>query len=204
MNHQIHESLLPLATPVKALKGLAGNPRSGDVAAVARSYEQFGQRKPIVARRNGEIVAGNHQWQAAKRLKWTHLAVVFVDDDDQTAAAYAVADNRLSELGSVNEDAVAALLADISDSSLLAATGYDDSDLQRLLDSTDPFRHDDLPDGTIPAEPSAPAASGSVNISIGKRTLRVSPAEADALLARLDAYTAAKGTPVGFLLDLCG
>ena len=61
---------------------------STSIEAVARSYEAFGQRKPIVARRlrrerngfpTGEVIAGNHQLQAAKSLGWTHIAVVFTD-----------------------------------------------------------------------------------------------------------------------------
>jgi hypothetical protein len=99
--------LRPLAVPLVHLEGLPGNPRKGDVQAIARSYAVFGQRKPVVARRQGErdgkptgiVLAGNHQLQAAQELGWDELAVVWVDDDELTAKAFALADNRTGELG---------------------------------------------------------------------------------------------------------
>lgn len=131
----IAEDLRSLAFPVANLKLLPGNPRRGDVDAVARSYDRFGQRKPIVARRSDmTVIAGNHQLQAAQRLGWTHVAVVWTDDDDLTAKAYALADNRTADLGSYDEDALGALLTLVSvDEALLASTGYDEKFLSDLL-----------------------------------------------------------------------
>ena len=127
---QIAPDLQPLAVPIDDLKPLPGNPRRGDVEAVMRSYEKFGQRKPIVARRDGTIIAGNHQLEAARRLGWTEIAIVRVDDDDQTAKAYALADNRVGELGGYDDGALLSLLEDLGDTGdLLLATGFD-------LDST--------------------------------------------------------------------
>ena len=131
----IADSLLPLAHPVAQLNTLPGNPRRGDIDAVARSYEQFGQRKPIVAKRDGTVIAGNHQLQAARQLGWEKIAVVFVDDDDQTAKAFALADNRISDLGTYDDDLLAAMLKDVAtDENLLEATGYSATDVQFLLD----------------------------------------------------------------------
>ena len=61
---KISEDLIPLARPVDQFAQLPGNPRRGDVAAVARSLASFGQRKPIVALRDGVVLAGNHTLQA--------------------------------------------------------------------------------------------------------------------------------------------
>lgn len=66
---KITRDLGRLTFPVDRLTPLPGNPRHGDVDAVARSYATFGQRKPIVARREGEggiVIAGNHQLAAAR------------------------------------------------------------------------------------------------------------------------------------------
>jgi len=110
----IIESLRSLATPIENLKALPGNPRKGDVDAVAKSLERFGQRKPIVARKDdGTIIAGNHTWQAAKKLGWSEIAVAFVGDDDVTAKAYALADNRTVELGSYDEQALIDLIEEV-------------------------------------------------------------------------------------------
>ena len=137
--------LLPLAVRLERLHCLPGNPRRGDVDAIARSLERFGQHRPVVARRTGtddagnptgEVIAGNHTLLAAHRLGWEELAVVWVDDDDATAAGRALADNRTAELGSYDDAALADLLATVADDAdLLAATSYDPGDLEALLES---------------------------------------------------------------------
>ena len=43
----IADQLTPLAVPIDSLTPLPDNPRRGDVAAVAKSLERFGQRKPL-------------------------------------------------------------------------------------------------------------------------------------------------------------
>src|SRR5262245_36114690 len=105
----IVDALRALSTPVADLHLLPRNPRRGDVAAVARSLDLFGQRKPIVAKRDGTVIAGNHTLQAAITLGWSEVAVVFTDDDDATAKAFALADNRTAELGTYDEEELADL-----------------------------------------------------------------------------------------------
>jgi site-specific DNA-methyltransferase (adenine-specific) len=131
----ISEDLLNLATPVKNLKLLEGNPRKGDVAAVAKSLDTFGQRKPIVALRDGTVIAGNHTLQAAVSLGWDEIAVVYTDDDPVTAKAYALADNRTAELGGYDDEALAALMSEVAeaDLELFAATAWTIDDLESLL-----------------------------------------------------------------------
>lgn len=110
----IIESLRALAVPIDTLKGLPNNPRLGDVETVAASLTRFGQRKPIVVRKDdGTIIAGNHTWQAAKKLGWTEIAVAYVGDDDVTAKAFALADNRTAELGSYDEQALLDLIEEV-------------------------------------------------------------------------------------------
>jgi hypothetical protein len=144
--HHIAEPLVGLASPVENLTELPGNPRRGDVDAIARSLRVFGQRKPVTARKTGTdehgnpvgyVSAGNHTLLAARdKLEWSHVAVVWIDEDETTANAWAVADNRLSEIGHNDNDALAAMLEDITaDPDLFAATGYDDADLANLLDT---------------------------------------------------------------------
>jgi hypothetical protein len=122
----IAEDLHSLARPLSDLHLLDRNPRRGDVEAVARSYERFGQRKPIVARRDGTIIAGNHQYQAAQRLGWSHIAVVTVDDNDAEATAFALADNRIAELGDYDNVILGQLIAEVRefDHDLFTATGW--------------------------------------------------------------------------------
>lgn len=126
--------LMPLAVPIGRLHELEGNPRRGDVPAVARSLAEFEQRKPIVARLDGTVIAGNHTLKAARELGWGEVAVVFVDDDDARAKAYALADNRTAELGGYDDEALLALIAEVQegDAALMAATGWSDTDVLAL------------------------------------------------------------------------
>ena len=132
----IQRDLEPLATPIGRLQLMPGNPRRGNVDAVAASLEAFGQRKPVVALRDGTVIAGNHTLQAAARLGWDKIAVVWVDDDDATAKAYSLADNRTAELGGYDDSLLADLIAEVAaaDESLLAATAWTTDDLDELLD----------------------------------------------------------------------
>jgi predicted RecB family endonuclease len=127
---KIVDGLKPLAVKLKDLKQTEHNPRIGDVDAIAKSYEAFGQRKPIVARSgSGEIIAGNHQYLAAKLLGWSEIAVVYVTDDDATATAYAIADNRIAQLGDWNVPELVGSLDSLSPD-LLAATGFSEADIE--------------------------------------------------------------------------
>lgn len=144
MQIEIIPDLLPLAFPVAKLKPLPGNPRRGDVAAVRRSYETFGQRKPIVARRvdggEGIVTAGNHQLLAALEMESETIAVAWTDDDDATAAAFALADNHTADLGSYDEDDLLAMMQAVAaaDGDLFDATAYTDKDIERMLKAMDP------------------------------------------------------------------
>ena len=73
---------------------------------------------------------------------------MWVDDDEATAKAYALADNRTHDLGGYDADALAALVADVAgyeDAVLFASTGYTADDLTLLLAAT-----------ATPAAPPAP------------------------------------------------
>ena len=130
----ISEPLQPLAVDISMLTTLEKNPRRGEVKAIMRSLERFGQRKPIVALPNGTVIAGNHTLMAARELGWDEIAVTFSDDDPQTAKAFALADNRTGDLGTYDEEILAELLVEVSDDpETLLATGYTPDDVEQLL-----------------------------------------------------------------------
>lgn len=152
----IIESLKNLAVAIDSLQGLPGNPRLGDVDAVARSLERFGQRKPIVVRKDdGTIIAGNHTWQAAKKLGWKEIAVAFVGDDDTTAQAYALADNRTAELGSYDEQALKDLIDKVAavDPELVRDSGWNDESVKDLMNKLASQQSKQLNEDVIPEPP---------------------------------------------------
>lgn len=136
--NNIHESLLPLAIDLNLLLPLENNPRVGNVQAIIASYEEFGQIKPIVVRPNGEgmfiVIAGNHQFQAAKKLGWDKIAAVQYDVDDQRAIAFAIADNRTVELGYTEPEILNEMILEINDyyPELLDGLGWDEFELAEL------------------------------------------------------------------------
>lgn len=138
MNHNVDNSLSGLLVDISTLVPLAGNPRKGNVDAIAASYAEFGQVKPVVIRPNDDgtatIIAGNHQVMAAKKLGWTHIAAVPMDADDSRAIAFALADNRTSELGQTDDVLVSELLADVIDdySSLFDDLGWDEFEIAAM------------------------------------------------------------------------
>lgn len=142
----IAEDLQALARPVDSLQLLPGNPRHGDVEAVARSLAAFGQRKPIVVTADGTVTAGNHTLLAARSLGWTEIAAVVVDDDATSARAFALADNRTAELGGYDDTLLAELMRSVrdDDAALYDATGWNDADLDALLARIESeFAHED-------------------------------------------------------------
>jgi len=151
----IAEPLLPLVRPVADLRTLEGNPRRGDVQAVKRSLQRFGQRKPIVARDDGTVIAGNHTLLAARELGWAEIAVVGTDDDEATAKAYALADNRTSALGSFDMGDLAAMAVEVHavDPELLLAASFTEDDLNALLAGKRTGKNDPDDAPEPPAEP---------------------------------------------------
>jgi DNA modification methylase len=72
-----------------------------NIATIRSSLVRFRQRKAIVVnRRTMRLEAGEGTLRAAIGAGATEIVAVFVDDDDATAAAYALADNRTSEIDS--------------------------------------------------------------------------------------------------------
>jgi len=146
----IEPDLRHLAVPIEQLKP---NPRQVNthnersIAAIARSLKRHGQKKNAVANRKGEMVAG---WgtvlAAAERNGWTHLAVVFSDEDDQGLDEYALEDNRTAQLSEFDEEALAKELERLSDiGSEIDDLGWNDDEIKELLKSTEnpPNNEDD-------------------------------------------------------------
>jgi ParB-like chromosome segregation protein Spo0J len=140
MKGKFADGLEKLLTPIEKIQVAKSNPRRGDIDAVARSYKTFGQRKPIVVRKEkggkGTAIAGNHQLQAARKLGWTHIAAIWVEEDEMVSKAFALADNRTHDLGTYDTVALLALLEEVKgEEKLLAATAYTEDDMSDLVAS---------------------------------------------------------------------
>lgn len=147
-----------LTVPIADLKLWPGNPRQGDVGALAESLKRFGQVRPVLVQKSTmRIVAGNHLYRAASALGWDRIACVITEMSDKQAKAFLAADNRMSDLGTFDNDLLAVLLADIARNDTLEGTGYDEEDLDALLAKvgTAPKYGQGDPDGAtnVPKDP---------------------------------------------------
>ena len=133
--HRIDPSLGDLIVPIDSIKLHPRNARRGVVDTIADSYDRFGQLKPVVVQKSsGFIVAGNHSWiAAAEKLKWTHIAAVLSDMDDDTAEQFLLMDNRSADLGTYDEGQLAEQLEALQDRGLLDGTGYTPDDVDDIL-----------------------------------------------------------------------
>ena len=114
----IAEGLRPLAVPLVELVPDPVNARKHDaknLRSIASSLATYGQRTPLVVnKRNQQIEKGNGTYQAAQSLGWTHLAVVFVEDDPSAQRGYSIADNRTAELAAWDDTMLAGIIADLT------------------------------------------------------------------------------------------
>lgn len=149
----IHEELRRFAQPIGALTPDPDNARlhpDRNVDAIKESLQRFGQRLPLVVRivpDGGNVVErGNGTLQAAKALGWSHVAAIFVEDDDQTAAGYSLADNRTGELAEWDYEKLSALFLEYEDDLGGLDVGWEEEELASLLDGSwgdDPRSEDD-------------------------------------------------------------
>jgi hypothetical protein len=143
MKHQVSKDLEHLLVPIEQLETLPGNPRKGNTAAIAASYKEFGQVKPLVAVNNedgtGTVIAGNHQLAAAKQLGWTHVAVLHVPFDHDKAIAFALADNRTSDLGEDDQTLLHEMLMSVVDEmpEFFEGLGWDDFEIASIETPSD-------------------------------------------------------------------
>ena len=117
--------------------------------AIAASLLKFGQRKPLVVHR-GVVLAGNGTLEAARSLGWTEIDVAEVPDDwdNDTAKAYALADNRTAELAEWDESELAKQLLELVDHEWdIAELGFE---MPQVIE-VEPIDEDDVPEA--PAEP---------------------------------------------------
>ncbi|MBP8299094.1 MAG: ParB N-terminal domain-containing protein [Planctomycetes bacterium] len=121
--------------PISQLFCSPTNPRRNDAAIphVAASLRRFGWQQPIVARRSGEVIAGNTRLKAAQELGMTEVPVWWFDGDDLAAVAFSIADNRTHEFAEWNDAELAKLLAQLKKEDSLDGVGYSDEDLDALV-----------------------------------------------------------------------
>lgn len=106
--------------------------------AIKASLRRFGQQKPIVVDQNDVVRAGNGTLQAAKSLGWEEISIVRTELETAEATAFAIADNRTSELAEWDDPKLAEQLSSLKDqdASLLNDIAFTAEELDRLMDNS--------------------------------------------------------------------
>ena len=111
------------------------NPRNNDKAVdkVATSIKRFGFASPILARKADKmIIAGHTRFKAAHKLGLEHVPVRYLDLDLADAKLLAIADNKVGEIATWNDDLLAITLEELKGHQI--EDFFSEKELERLLD----------------------------------------------------------------------
>jgi ParB-like chromosome segregation protein Spo0J len=102
-----------------------------NINAIKGSLAKFGQQKPIVVDKKNIVIAGNGTLAAAKELGWKTIKATVTDLDDLNKMAFALADNRTSELAIWDTEELNQQLAqlDLNDFDI-SEIGFDEADFK--------------------------------------------------------------------------
>jgi len=112
-----------------------------NIEAIKSSLARFGQQKPIVIDADGVVRAGNGTLEAAKQLEWTELEVVRSELVGPEMTAFAIADNRTSELAEWDYDVLGQVLGALEQATegIAGELGFAERELEALLTQVDPL-----------------------------------------------------------------
>lgn len=131
--------------PLGELTKYPGNAKRGDVGKIRESIKRNGQYRALVVRQTDDgqliILAGNHTFEAIRQERHATARCEVITCDEQTALRINLVDNRTSELGGYDDDALVHLLSYLDED--YDGTGYTEDDVNRLLQPPDPGDDED-------------------------------------------------------------
>jgi DNA modification methylase len=121
------------------------------VRAIAKSISTFGFNAPVLADKDGNILAGHGRVEAANLLGLSLVPVVFLHHlTDAEAKAYMLADNKLTDRSSWDDATLAVQLKELSELTLsfdIDATGFELPEIDyRIQSLEDPEKVDHADD----------------------------------------------------------
>lgn len=109
-----------------------------NLMAIKGSLAKFGQQKPLVINKKNIVLAGNGTLEAALSLGWTEINVVISELEGIDSTAYAIADNRTSELAQWDSEGLGLTLKALHDEEYdFSAVGFDEDDLESFWPDED-------------------------------------------------------------------
>lgn len=128
------------------------NPRNNDnaVDAVASSIKNFGFKVPIVVDSNNEIINGHTRLKAAQKLGLETVPVIVADDlTPEQVKAFRLADNKVGEIATWNDEMLAIELGELSE------IDFDMTEFGFELEEEKEVIEDEAFDTTPPEEPTS-------------------------------------------------
>ncbi len=145
--------------PLGSLVPDPSNPRihaRAQICAIARGIKTFDFNAPILIDKRSQIVAGHGRYEAAKMLGLAEVPVVRLEHLTETQAhAYMLADNKLADRSSWDDQKVAIVLKELSDIALdfeIEATGFEAPEIDLRIQSLEPPNEvDDADEFEVPS-----------------------------------------------------
>ena len=129
----------------------ANNPRDNSKAidAVAASIREFGFKVPVVIDRNNILITGHTRLEAAKKLGLEKIpAIRAADLTEAQVKAFRLADNKVGEIATWDDSALAAELQALDDLNFdMSDFGFSEDDLG---DNTDDIADPEIPENPDP------------------------------------------------------
>lgn len=162
------EKVRVVLTPLSEITGADRNVKDHDIGAIHESMNRFGFTSPLLMNEaTQKLVAGHGRVEALRQKKqfgeeppknievndkdWLVPIIrgVYFDNEEE-AQAYLLADNRLTELGGWNTTALVEELQKLAESSSLEGTGFDDADLNALMEEYESTLEDGSDSSLLP------------------------------------------------------
>lgn len=187
---------------------LVENPRNPNkhpeeqIVALAKIIRHQGWRNPIVvSKRSGFVIKGHGRLAAAKMLGVETVPVDYQDYESEAAEwADMVADNKIAELSTIDENELNALLRELDGQIDLELTGFRESELTDILAQTDDL--EEVPDSVdLGADDPAPAEVLPA-LAYGAKRIFLQPDEAERFERLLDKYSDKHGNYNGLCLEM--
>lgn len=142
---------------INDLTPYVNNPRNNDnsVEQVKESIKNFGFKVPIVIDKYNILISGHTRLRAATELGMEKVPVIRANDlTPEQTAAFRLADNRVAENATWDEEKLVAELEELKQMNIdLSITGFDETELEEMLNlgiemDSDQFGDEfELPDG---------------------------------------------------------
>ncbi len=120
---------------IEKLKPYWRNPRHNEdtVQAIKVSIERYGYNLPIVVDKNNVIIAGHARYKALNELGVKKVKCIVTDMDESEAREYRIADNKIAELSSWDNDSLKAEMRLIDEADVMKRLGFGEQEMDRLL-----------------------------------------------------------------------